>query len=50
MMMQKLLQTNFLHLLANLPIYDAVIECLIDKGVLTSPEDGIGAESCWMSV
>ena len=36
--------------LANLPILDAVVECLIEKGVLTPPEDGIGAEGCWMSV
>ena len=36
--------------LASLPIFDAVVECLIEKGVLTPPEDGIGAEGCWMSV
>ena len=36
--------------LANLPILDSVVECLIEKGVLTPPEDGIGAEGCWMSV
>ena len=36
--------------LANLPILDAVVECLIEKGVLTAPEDGIGAEGCWMGV
>ncbi|MBE6608642.1 MAG: sigma-70 family RNA polymerase sigma factor [Ruminococcaceae bacterium] len=36
--------------LASLPILDAVVECLIEKGVLTPPEDGIGAEGCWMSV
>ncbi len=36
--------------LANLPILDAVVECLIEKGVLTPPEDGVGAEGCWMSV
>ena len=41
---------RFANQLANLPIYDAVIECLIDKGMLTPPEDGIGAEGCWMSV
>ena len=41
---------RFANQLANLPIYDAVIECLIDKGILTPPEDGIGAEGCWMSV
>lgn len=36
--------------LANLPILDAVVEVLIEKGILTPPEDGIGAEGCWMSV
>ena len=36
--------------LAKMPILDAVVECLIEKGVLTPPEDGIGAEGCWMSV
>ncbi len=36
--------------LASLPILDAVVEFLIEKGVLTPPQDGIGAEGCWMSV
>lgn len=36
--------------LANMPILDAVVEVLIDKGILTPPENGIGAEGCWMSV
>ena len=36
--------------LASMPILDAVVECLIEKGVLTPPEDGIGAEGCWMSL
>ncbi|MBQ9797155.1 MAG: sigma-70 family RNA polymerase sigma factor [Clostridia bacterium] len=36
--------------LASMPILDAVVECLIEKGVLTPPEDGIGAEGCWMGV
>ena len=36
--------------LANLPILDAVVERLIEQGVLTPPEDGIGAGGCWMSV
>ena len=41
---------RFANTLANLPILDAVVERLIEKGVLTPPEDGIGAEGCWMSV
>jgi len=38
------------NLLANMPVLDSVIECLIEKGILTPPPDGIGAEGCWMSV
>jgi len=38
------------NVLAGMPILDAVVECLIEKGILTPPEDGIGAEGCWMSV
>lgn len=36
--------------LANTPIYDSLAEVLIEKGILTPPRDGIGAEGCWMSV
>lgn len=36
--------------LADLPVLDAVVEALIERGLLTPPEDGIGAEGCWMSV
>ena len=36
--------------LAGMPVLDAVVECLIEKGILTPPEDGIGAEGCWMGV
>ncbi len=41
---------GFANTLASMPILDAVVECLIEKGVLTPPENGIGAEGCWMSV
>ena len=41
---------RFANSLANLPILDAVVERLIELGLLTPPEDGIGAEGCWMSV
>ncbi|MBR3751003.1 MAG: hypothetical protein IKK58_04450 [Clostridia bacterium] len=41
---------SFANTLASLPVLDAVVERLIEKGVLTPPEDGIGAEGCWMSV
>lgn len=36
--------------LAGLPMVDMVVEYLIEKGILTPPENGIGAEGCWMSV
>lgn len=38
------------NMIAGTPVIDAVIECLIEKGVLIPPEDGIGAEGCWMYV
>ena len=40
----------YANTLANLPVLETVVECLIEKGVLTPPENGIGAEGCWMSV
>ena len=45
-----LAEWRFANTLANMPILDAVVECLIERGVLTPPENGIGAEGCWMSV
>ena len=45
-----LAEWRFANTLANMPILDAVVECLIEKGVLTPPENGVGAEGCWMSV
>ena len=41
---------KYANTLANLPVLETVVECLIEKGVLTPPENGIGAEGCWMSV
>ena len=41
---------EFANRLANMPVLDAVVESLIEKGVLTPPENGVGAEGCWMSV
>ncbi len=41
---------RFANCLANLPVLDSVVEALIEKGILIPPEDGIGAEGCWMSV
>ncbi len=41
---------RFANDLAGMPILDAVVDGLIEKGILTPPENGIGAEGCWMSV
>ncbi len=41
---------RFVNRLANMPVLDSLVEVLIEKGVLTPPENGIGAEGCWMSV
>jgi len=41
---------SYANILANLPTTDALVELLIEKGLLVPPEDGIGAEGCWMFV
>ena len=41
---------GFANDLANMPVLDALVEALIEKGILTPPEDGIGAEGCWVYV
>ena len=41
---------GYANILANLPTTDALVELLIEKGILVPPEDGIGAEGCWMFV
>lgn len=41
---------RFANHLANMPVLDGVVEILIVRGILTPPEDGVGAEGCWMSV
>ncbi len=41
---------RFANRLANMPVLDSVVESLIEQGILIPPEDGIGAEGCWMSV
>lgn len=41
---------RFANCIANMPILDAVVECLIEKGILTPPDNGVGAEGCWMFV
>lgn len=41
---------RFANTLAGMPVTDALVEALIEKGILIPPADGIGAEGCWMSV
>lgn len=41
---------RFAEMVAGLPLIDAVVENLIERGLLTPPENGVGAEGCWMSV
>ena len=41
---------TFVNTLTNLPVLDSVVEDLIAKGILVPPEDGIGAEGCWMNL
>lgn len=36
------------NMLANQPMYDTLAEALIERNILTPPENGIGAEGCWM--
>lgn len=45
-----LAEWKFFNSLANMPVLDGLIEFLIERGLLTPPKDGIGAEGCWMSV
>ena len=40
----------FVNDIARLPMVYSVAESLIEKGILIPPEDGIGAEGCWLSV
>ncbi|MCH5316427.1 MAG: RNA polymerase sigma factor [Eubacterium sp.] len=41
---------RFFNNLANSPVFDSLIEVLIEKGILTPPVDRVGAEGCWISV
>ncbi len=36
--------------LAAMPIEDTLIDALIDKGLITAPENGVGAEGCWLAL
>lgn len=41
---------KFFNCLAGLPVLDSLVEALIEQNILIPPQDGIGAEGCWMSV
>lgn len=41
---------RFANDIAGMPVLDALIEVLIERGILTQPENGIGAEGCWMQI
>ena len=41
---------EFINNLANSPVLDALLDVLIKKGILIQPENGLGAEGCWVSV
>lgn len=45
-----LAEWRLFNVLAGLPVLDHLIERLIERGILMPPEDGLGAEGCWMSV
>ena len=36
--------------LAAMPVLDSLIDALIDKEFITAPENGVGAEGCWMAL
>jgi len=36
--------------LAAMPILDSLIDALIEKGFITAPENGVGAEGCWIAL
>lgn len=40
----------YVNVIAFSPIQAALVETLIEKGILTPPKDGIGAEGCWIGV
>ncbi len=46
-LMQDYLSVNDV---AALPVRECVIDTLIEKGILTPPENGVGAEGCWLQV
>ncbi len=43
-------ERQFANSIANMPVLDAIVEALIEKGILILPDNGIGAEGCWMRI
>lgn len=41
---------RFVNTIASLPVLDTLVEVLIEKGMLTPPENPLGAEGCWMTI
>ena len=41
---------QFANIFVSMSVLDLLVEALIEQGVLVLPEDGIGAEDCWMAV
>lgn len=41
---------KFANMVAGLPLFDGIVEFFIEKNYLETPEDGVGAEGCWMVV
>ncbi len=41
---------GFANSMAGIPVPDMLVEALVEKGILTPPENGIGAEGCWAFV
>ena len=39
---------EFANDLASQKVMEGVMEYFVEKGILTPPEDGLGAEGCWM--
>ncbi len=41
---------KYVNLVAGIPLVEAMAKALIEKGYLEAPENGMGAEGCWMYV
>lgn len=41
---------KYANVLIGMPILDTLIDALIEKGMMTAPENGVGAEGCWLAL